>query len=202
MGGLKNVAVEYLDPTMRVVWVNAAVQEFLGLSEEEIKEKNCFEIIQGLEAPCSGCTAFKALQTGLSQEGELVTPDGKIWISRSNPIIDADGQVKGVVHVAVNITHRKRAEAALKESEERYHAVIEQASESIFLFDVDTKRILEANAAFCDMLGYTAEDITGLKVYDIVSHDCDSVNANIQNVLAKGRHFLGARQYCRRWFSC
>ncbi len=198
LSSLKNVSVTYLDPQMRIIWVNTAIQEFLGLSEDELKGKNCFEIIHGLEAPCSGCTAFKALQTGEPQEGELVTLDGNAWLSRSNPLKNADGQVKGVVHVAVNITHHKRADAALKESEERYHAVVEQASESIFLFDADTKCILEANATFCDMLGYTAEDVLGLTIYDTVPHDRQSVDVNIQKVLAKGRHFIGERQYCRK----
>jgi PAS domain S-box-containing protein len=85
-----------------------------------------------------------------------------------------------------------------KESEERYHAVVEQASESIFLFDADTKCILEANAAFCNLLGYTAEDIPWLTIYDIVSHDRESVDVNVQKVLANGRHFLEERQYYRK----
>jgi PAS domain S-box-containing protein len=198
LGGLKNVAVEFLDPSMCIIWVNTAMKEFLGLPEGEIKGRKCFEILYGLEEHCPGCTAYEALQSGRSLEGELTTPDGKTWLSRSNPIMNADGQVKGVVHVAVNITRRKRAEEALKESEERYRAVIEQASESIFMFDADTKQILEVNATFCEMLGYTAEDIAGLTVYDIVSHDRHSVDANIHNVLARGRHFLGARQYRRK----
>jgi PAS domain S-box-containing protein len=52
------------------------------------------------------------------------------------------------------------------------------------------------------MLGYSAKETKGLKVYDIVydfiGDDGRSINANIQNVLAKGRHFLGARRYCRK----
>ncbi len=198
LSGLKSVAVEYLDTTMHIIWTNAAIPRYLGLSEDEISGKKCFEVIYGLKAPCPGCTASKALQTGRPQEGELNTPDGKIWLSRSNLIMDADGRVKGVVHAAVNITRRKKAEAALKDSETRYHAVIEQASEAIFLFDADSKRLLEANRTFCDMLGYDAREIAGLLVYDIVSHDRESINSNIQKVLANGRHFLGERSYRRK----
>ncbi len=114
LGGLKNVAVEYLDPQMQIIWLNSAVQKHLGLREEETKGHDCFELIQGLKEPCPGCTAKKALQTGQSQDGELATPDGRIWVSRSSPIKDANQQVTGVVNVAVNITHLKRTEEKLK----------------------------------------------------------------------------------------
>jgi PAS domain S-box-containing protein len=114
LSGLKNVAVEYLDPQMRIIWLNAAVQKHLGLTEEEVKGRDCFELIQGLKEPCTGCTAKEALRTGKSQDGVLATPDGRVWVSRSSPIKDANQQVTGVVNVAVNITHLKRTEEKLK----------------------------------------------------------------------------------------
>jgi len=95
LDGLKGVVVEYLDPEMRVIWMNTplAGSEANGLSKNEIKKENCFKVIYGLGEPCSGCTAAKALQMHQSQEGELVTPDGKSWLSRSSPIKDAKGDI-------------------------------------------------------------------------------------------------------------
>jgi PAS domain S-box-containing protein len=133
LGGLKNGAVEYLDPQMRIIWVNEAVQKSLGLSVKEMQGKHCFELIEGLEAPCPGCTAVIACKTGEPQEGELVTPDGKTWLSCSNPLKDSMGQVTGVVHVAVNITKRKQIEKALRESEEKYRLLIDTANESVIV---------------------------------------------------------------------
>jgi len=57
---------------------------------DELRGKHCFELLQGLKKPCPGCTALKAIETCHSQEGELVTPDGKTWISRGSPIKDSD----------------------------------------------------------------------------------------------------------------
>src|SRR5919206_2406027 len=54
---------------------------------------------------------------------------------------------------------RKNAQEALRRSEELYRTVVEQAAENIFLVDVKTKRILEANAAFYDSLGYSQEEL-------------------------------------------
>lgn len=107
LGGLKGVTVAYLDPQMRVIWMNTLMPELpgSGLSDDEIMAGHCFKTIYGLNEPCSGCTAVKALQTGQCQEGELATPDGKTWLSRSSPIKDANENITGVVHVAWTSVH-------------------------------------------------------------------------------------------------
>ncbi len=46
----------------------------------------------------------------------------------------------------IDLTERKKAKEELRESEGRYRAVFEQAAEGIVLFDVDSKRVLEANS--------------------------------------------------------
>ncbi len=165
LGGLKNVAVEYLDPQMRIIWVNTSVQKFLGLAEEEIEEKHCFEIIYGLNAPCPGCKAFIALQTGESQEGELVTPDGKTWLSRSNPIKDANGRITGAVHVALNISGRKKAEGALKASERLLLSIINFLPDPTFVIDKEG-RVISWNHAIETMTGIKAEQILGKGNYE------------------------------------
>ena len=152
LGGLKHVAVEYLDPCMRIIWVNEAVQKSLGLSMDELRGKYCFEIIQGLKEPCSGCTALKANETGHSQEGELVTPDGKTWISRGSLIKRSDGSVQGVVHVAMNITARKRAEEKLQRANQRLETAIAHANELAVQADL-------ANAAKSQFLANMSHEI-------------------------------------------
>ncbi|VVB69234.1 Methanogenesis regulatory histidine kinase FilI [uncultured archaeon] len=160
LGGLKNVAVEYLDPKMQIIWVNTAIQKSLGLTEDEIRGKHCYEIIYGLKLPCSGCTAIKALRSGQSQEDELITPDGKTWLSRSSPIKNANEKVTGVVHVAVNISGRKKAENALKESERRLADIINFLPDATFVIDRGG-RVIAWNMAIEEMTGVKAEEILG-----------------------------------------
>ncbi|MDD1749292.1 MAG: PAS domain S-box protein, partial [Methanothrix sp.] len=131
LSGLRHVCVAYLDPSMRIIWINEAVQISLGFSMKEIRGNYCYEILQGLNEPCPGCTACKAAKTEHFQEGEVVTPDGKTWLSRSSIIKDADGRVQGVVHVAMNITKRKRAEEEIKSNLEelkRSKTLIQQSN--------------------------------------------------------------------------
>jgi len=150
---------------MRIIWVNSSVKEYLGIPEDEIKGKHCFEIIQGIDKPCIGCTAFKALQTGQSQEGELITPDGKTWLSRSSPIKDARKMVTGVVHVALNISDRKKTENALKESERLLASIIDFLPDATSVIDKEG-RVISWNKSMEKMTGVKAEQILGKGDYE------------------------------------
>lgn len=101
------------------------------------------------------------------------------------------------VSVHEDITEYKQAVKALRESEERYRAVVKQTSEGIFLVDVQTQRILEANAALCNLLSYTESQILELKLYDIVAHDKESIDLNIQRTLVAEHQSIGERCYRR-----
>ena len=59
----------------------------------------------------------------------------------------------------------------LEGDESRYRTVISQAREGIVLVDAVSKQIVEANAAYCRLLGYTAAEILGLSLYDVVALD-------------------------------
>lgn len=194
LGGLKNVAIEYLDPEMRIIWINDTVQKHLGLSEEMVKGKHCYRLIYGLDEPCQGCTAQRALKTGLSEEGELVTPDGKIWISRSSPLRDANGSVIGTVHAAVNITKRKQAEERLKESEEKFRTLFDSASDAIFIHDLEG-HFFEVNRAACDRLGYTRDELVKMRPQDIDPPEhASQVSGRIDEVFRQGHKIFESAQ--------
>ncbi|TAM51079.1 MAG: PAS domain S-box protein, partial [Acidobacteria bacterium] len=83
------------------------------------------------------------------------TPDGAtIWLSTSKvPLQRADGEVVGILGVYDDVTERRRAEEALRESEERYRSLFEQSPIGIYRTTPDG-RILLANPALLTMLGY------------------------------------------------
>jgi diguanylate cyclase (GGDEF)-like protein/PAS domain S-box-containing protein len=83
-------------------------------------------------------------------------------------------------------------------SEERYWAVVEQTADGIFLLDGATKRILEANARFEEMLGYECGELHGMSLYDLVPHDREGARANVRHVLEQKSYHVGERSYRRK----
>src|SRR5215210_3074845 len=98
------------------------------------------------------------------------------------------------------IAERKDAEEALLQSERRYRTVVKQAAEGIFIVDIDTKLILEANVAYRNLLGYTAQDMLGLglTLYDVVAHDRKSIDQYLEQILEEGIQFIGERRHRRK----
>ena len=107
----------------------------------------------------------------------------------------ADPNVYGVVLNAHFITHRKKAEKDLQESEERFRSVVERTTDGVFMADLDTNTILESNAALQNMFGYTPEELTGMKLYDIVAEDRESIDQNTQRHKEEKSLFIGERRY-------
>jgi len=114
-------------------------------------------------------------------EYRIVRPDGSTrWIwDRGFPVRDKTGQVTRYVGVAQDITERKRAEEALRESEARYRVLFERGADGILIADLETRGFKYANPALCRMLGYSEEEMRTLSVADIHPKDA------LQSVVAE-----------------
>jgi len=98
----------------------------------------------------------------------VICKDGTVvWLSDVATVF-FDQMDKQLLLLGVNtdITESKRVENALRESEERLRAVVEQAGDSVFLHDLDG-RIVDVNRASCERLGYTREELLSLTVGDV-----------------------------------
>lgn len=82
-----------------------------------------------------------------------------------------------------DFTKRKILETQLKESEQRYKAFISQTKEGIFLVDAHSKKILEANNALSDLLGYTLDEVYSLKLYDLIDLNTGVLDEQIEFIL-------------------
>jgi two-component system, cell cycle sensor histidine kinase and response regulator CckA len=137
---------------------------------------------------------------GLANHTMLISRDGSTYqiADSAAPIINDRGETTGVVLVFHDITKEYTMRQALQESEERYSAVVKQASEGIYLLDPHTKQILESNDAFKKMIGYQDTIAPDLFAYDFVAHERDEIDRIIQTVVSQKTWFVGERKYRHR----
>lgn len=93
---------------------------------------------------------------------------------------------------------RRITEEVLRGSEERHRAITEQAAEGIYLVDLETKRIVDSNAAMERLLGYTHGEAESKTVYDFVADDPANVDARLAAISTTHGPMHGQRQYRRK----
>lgn len=157
--------VVFHDAQMRVLWANRAACESAGLTREELTGRFCHEVWAGRSMPCKDCLVTRARKTGQPQAAEKKTPDGRHWHVQGVPILGADGAVAAVVELTAEITEKKRAQEALRRSEERYRIIVETISHGILEIDA-TGTITYANAALNRLFGVDEDEIIGCAITD------------------------------------
>jgi PAS domain S-box-containing protein len=102
------------------------------------------------------------------EEQQLQANGRRLWVKTSKaPLRDASGQVIGVLGTYEDITERRRAELALRTSEERYRQIVETAEEGIWLVDCDWKTTF-VNAKLCQLLGWEPGEIQRRHFFDFI----------------------------------
>ncbi|WP_353686484.1 PAS domain S-box protein [Thermodesulfovibrio sp. 3462-1] len=97
--------IYYTDETYTIKKVNRSFLDAVGLKENEVIGKKCFKLIHKTNYPLEECPHRKAMETGISQVGELEENylDG-VYLLSSSPIFDKNGNLIGTINVAKNIT--------------------------------------------------------------------------------------------------
>ena len=106
----------------------------------------------------------------LNHERRTVDADGnERWVLTNKiPLRNAEGIVTGLVGISRNITDRKRAETALRESEAKYRTLFEDANAAILIANSTTHHLLDVNQNVMRLTGYTREELLQLNIDDLV----------------------------------
>ncbi|HEY9608218.1 PAS domain S-box protein [Allocoleopsis sp.] len=95
------------------------------------------------------------------------------WVfGRAQAVWDAAGSPVRMVGSTTDISDRKQAEEALRESEQQFRQIFQEAPIGISVADFQTHRFLKANPAWCQLLGYSASELLSL-TFDEISHPDD-----------------------------
>jgi len=145
------------------IYSSELVENIFGYKPEEIvRKKHFYDLFHPEDREKLKVAAFKVFEQKIAFREFInrnLHKNGKIvWISTSGvPIIDAKGNLLGYRGVDTDITERKRAEEALKESLAQYRSLIEQSNDAIYLLVEGSFEII--NPRFSEMLGVAPEEV-------------------------------------------
>ena len=126
-------------------------------------------------------------------------PDGARRNVIPSPLVlrNERGEVIGAINCLYDITERKQAEEALRESEERFSAILSQATAGIVRKDAQG-RFVYVNQAFCNMLGYTEADLIGKTVWSFMhEEDIEASRRSFHRLMMEGVPFKLERRFLR-----
>ena len=121
-------------------------------------------------------------------EGRFRRFDGEFrwFLFRGSPLRDRSGKVAKWYGTNTDLEERKRAEDALRKSEERWRSVFENSAIGVALTD-HNGRFLTANHVFQAMVGYTEEELRALHILDLTHEDYRQANWALITELLEGK---------------
>jgi len=160
------------DAEGRYLMVNKAFADNRGLSPDDMIGMTSRDLFDHGHAAAFDSADKEVMTTRQRQEAEVqvTQADGTIHdllVSRF-PVIAADGTLIAIGSVSIDITNRKRTEAALQESEARLTGFLDYANVIVIIKDPDL-RYLMVNKAFVEERGVAANDIVGKTAHDFYS---------------------------------
>lgn len=135
----------------------------------------------------------EAFISGLKKQVEIEY-DGKVLSCTLVPIWEA-----GYVNLyGKDITERKQAEQKLRESEERFRALVNQATAGIAQSDMDN-RLIFVNPRFCEMLGYSESELIGRTIWELTCTDDLEENKRLfERMMTQGESYQFEKRFIRK----
>ncbi len=182
----------YKDTQNRIVRLNETAAHALGGSAAAMEGKATAEVLPPAVAQQLYEDDLAVIHSGEPKHGIIeshATADGSVRWMRTDkvPYKDESGHVIGVIVFSVDITERKAAEAALRESEERYRLIVETATEGIWTLDLHGNTTF-ANSVMAEMLGHTRSEMAGRNVFEFIPPEDIELGKEKLGVLMAGTH--------------
>jgi PAS domain S-box-containing protein len=189
-------AVFVKDSLGRYLLANSEVARVVGKPLDEIIGKDdtaLFNAADALEIMNTDRLAMESVLPLHVEETVCTTRGVLTYHSTKGPVHDKKGATIGMFGISRDITALKRAEKALQESEERYRSILQTAMDGFWLADT-TGRLLQVNASYCRMCGYSEEELLSMRISDLdVDEDDQNIVTHFQKIIAQGDDLFETR---------
>src|SRR5215211_6669761 len=157
------------DSRGKFVLANHGLEDLLGVPFEQIRGRRDADFFPPEVAAelAAQDLEVRESQRPTAREFEIVVGgEPRTYFDIKFPIFDATGEATGVCAIATDITARKRAEVALRVSEQRHRSVVDALEEGVLLHDMNGT-VIACNESAADMIGVPIEDIIGKPPHEL-----------------------------------
>jgi PAS domain S-box-containing protein len=185
-------AIYFKDRASRFTRVNLALAKKVDLDRPaQVAGKTDFDIFTAEHAEEAYRDEQEIIRTGqavVGKEEKETWPDGNVtWASTTKmPLRDANCNTIGTFGISRDITERKDAEEALRESEERFRATFEDSGIGMALVDLQGHPI-KSNLELQQMLGYSEEELSRMAFTDYTHPDDRDLDWRLFSELVAGK---------------
>ena len=201
LSSIDDVVYSMDSKTREVFYVNKATEVVFDMSEDEFRQNTVSwkKMVHGGDLFKLEVASSDLYKNGYAEvEYRLITPKGDIKWLRDRAWIVRDGTSSRIDGIITDISKRKFAEQAYRDSEERYRTAIQSSVEAIYMMNPANLAIKDVNQAFCNLLGYTREEALQLKITDFVDQKPDKLVRYIESIIEDGQSILDKRVWKTR----
>jgi diguanylate cyclase (GGDEF)-like protein/PAS domain S-box-containing protein len=178
-------AIAYFDLNGKFLFLNTTAAKYINYPPQYILGKEIQSLIPGLTPEnILGLKNLIEKDATNNLEGMVHLSDGPHWFwTNVQPLKNPAGETFAIQVIAHDITERKDAEKALQQSEQSFRTFFEYASIGMVIQNTEG-RYIQVNRAFCEMVGYSADELLGMNYLQITHpNDITADQENTQRLL-------------------
>jgi len=189
-----------VDTEGKFLFVSPSYCRMFGRGEEELLGESFLQLVheEDREATAKAMEALYRPPYTAYMEQRAMTKDGWKWLAWADTaVLDEKQEVAAILGVGRDISDKKKAMEALRESEKRFGTIIDTALEGIWVTDKDGRTTF-VNQQMVDLLGYSFEDILGRSVPEFLDDENKEIFKVKANRLREGLSEQYDLRFCRK----